>query len=188
MIDPLLFLLAAVTLLIVPGPTNMLLAAAGAASGWRRALPLLVAVLVAYLTAVGLIRLVLGPVVAAAPVVATILKVMVATYLAMIAVRMWLRAGPEASAAPTTRQIFVATLLNPKSLIFAIGILPAGGWELSWYMLTFALACLACGSAWILIGQGIGLAARGRDERIVSRVAALALGGFAGMILASAFA
>jgi threonine/homoserine/homoserine lactone efflux protein len=188
MTDPLLFLLATVTLLVAPGPTNTLLAAAGAANGIRRSLSLLGAVLVAYLLAIGIICLVLGPVVAAAPVVAVALKVAVALYLGWIAIGMWRRAGPGAVAAPGLRQVFTATLLNPKSLIFAIGILPAGGWEIGWHVAAFSVAVLAAGGLWLVLGRGIGLAVRGRDERLVPRVASVALGGFAALILASAFA
>ncbi|MFY8031875.1 MAG: hypothetical protein ACOVO5_08585 [Devosia sp.] len=45
MTDPLLFLAAVLTLLGTPGPTNTLLATAGATAGVRRSLPRLLGVL-----------------------------------------------------------------------------------------------------------------------------------------------
>jgi threonine/homoserine/homoserine lactone efflux protein len=186
MIDPLLFALATLTLLVAPGPTNTLLAASGAAIGVVRSLPLLAAVVAAYLIAIVMIRLVLGPVVAAAPQVAIALKVAVALYLGWIAIRMWMRAGVATAAAVGVWQMFVATLLNPKSLIFAIGILPADSAGIGWYVAGFCAAVVATGTLWTVIGHGVGLATRQGDARLVPRIAAVALGGFAGVILASA--
>lgn len=187
MTDPLLFLVAIATLLMAPGPTNALLAASGAALGFRRSLPLLAAVVLAYLIAVGVIRVVVGPVVAALPALAMGLKVAVSIYLAWLALRLWLRALPGQAAPPSWGEVFTATLLNPKSLIFAIGILPEGGWETLWYVATFCFVSVGAGLGWIGVGLGVGRATRGRDARLVPRIAAVALGGFAGVILVSAF-
>ena len=67
MTDPLLFILAVLTILGTPGPTNTLLATGGAVDGVGRSLPLLLGELTGYLVAIAVIRVVLGPVIAAYP-------------------------------------------------------------------------------------------------------------------------
>lgn len=52
MTDPILFAFAVIAILATPGPTNALLATAGAANGLRRSLPLVPAELAGYLIAI----------------------------------------------------------------------------------------------------------------------------------------
>lgn len=189
MIDPLLYLLAVLTLLATPGPTNTLLATSGAMSGLRRSLPLLIGEIAGYLIAIAAIRIVLGPIFAAYPQLAIALKVAVAVYLAWVAIQLWLRgaalAGP---AVPVTiRSVFVTTLLNPKALIFSISIIPTTHPELGWYIAGFVVLVISVGFAWIVIGRAIGATAGERHAGLVPRVASVALAGFAGLLLASAF-
>jgi threonine/homoserine/homoserine lactone efflux protein len=189
MSDPLLYLLAVLTLLATPGPTNTLLATSGAMSGVRRSLPLLIGEIAGYLIAIAAIRLVLGPIFAAYPQLAVALKVVVAAYLAWVAIRLWMRgaalAGP---AGPVTiRSVFVTTLLNPKALIFSISIIPAAHPALGWFIAGFVVLVISVGFSWIVIGRAIGATAGERHAGVVPRVASVALVGFAGLLLASAF-
>ena len=62
--DPVLFTLTVLLILGTPGPTNTLLATAGATVGFRRALPLLPAEAAGYLIAILAIGLALGPFIA----------------------------------------------------------------------------------------------------------------------------
>jgi threonine/homoserine/homoserine lactone efflux protein len=189
MSDPLLYFLAVLTLLGTPGPTNTLLATSGAMSGLRRSLPLLVGELSGYLLAIGTIRLVFGPVFAAYPPLGIALKIAVAVYLAWIAIRLWRRgamlAGPVR--AVSIGNVFVTTLLNPKALIFSLGIIPAARPDLAWYVAGFAAMVLTVGFCWIVIGTAIGATAGERHAGVVPRIASVALVGFAGVVLASAF-
>ena len=189
MSDPLLFMLAVLTLLGTPGPTNTLLAMSGAISGIRHSLPLLAAELSGYLVAIAAIRLALGPIFAAYPLLGIALKVAVAAYLAWIAVKLWQRgAGLAAPAAAVTLQgVFVTTLLNPKALIFALAIIPAAHPQMVWYVASYAASVVAVGFSWIVIGHFIGATTGERHAGLVPRVASVALVGFAGVILASAF-
>jgi threonine/homoserine/homoserine lactone efflux protein len=183
---PLAFLLAAATLLLAPGPTNTLLALGAAQDGVRRALILLVAALAAYVLAIVVYRVVLGPVVAAYPMVGVALKIVVAAYLVWLAVRLWRApAGTGGVREVTATALFTTTLLNPKALIFALTIFPAANAGILGYYAVFAALVLASGSAWALLGVGVS-AASGTRAGWIPRVASVALIGFAGYIAVSA--
>lgn len=186
MTDPILFLLAVLTLLGTPGPTNTLLATSGAMAGVRRSLPLLGGELAGYLIAVAAIRIVLGPVIHAYPLVGIGLKLAVVGYLGWIAFRLWTH---DASLTSTQtvgwRSVFITTLLNPKALIFALSIIPAEHPALAWFIAAFAVAVPSVGFAWILVGHAIGAASGEKNAGIVRRVASVALVGFAGVLAAS---
>jgi threonine/homoserine/homoserine lactone efflux protein len=188
MTDPVLFALAVLTILGTPGPTNTLLATAGATTGVRQSLPLLAAELSGYLISILVIRGVLSPVIAAFPVVGTVLKVAVALYIGWIAVRLWAKPS-ELTAARRVDfgMVFVTTLLNPKAIVFALTVIPLAHPQLWLYFAAFAVAVLAAGLSWILVGGAINAASGGKHRSLVQRVAAVVLGGFAGVILASAF-
>ena len=126
--DPLLFVLAVLTILGTPGPTNTLLATSGAAAGARASLALVQAEAAGYLIAILTLGLVLGPVVAASPLLATGLRLAVGSYLLLLAVRLWRRGGAALveGGVVTPRQVFTTTLLNPKALVFALGVVPFG--------------------------------------------------------------
>ncbi|MHB1102724.1 MAG: LysE family translocator [Devosia sp.] len=189
MTDPLLFMLAVLTLLGTPGPTNTLLATSGAVVGIRKSLVLLAGELSGYLVAIAAIRVVLGPIFAAYPPIGSTLKIAVAIYLGWIAVKLWLRGARVAApaSAATLPDIFVTTLLNPKALIFALTIIPAAHPQLIWFFLAYAVSVVGVGFCWILIGRTIGATAGERHAGLVPRIASVALAGFAGLIFASAF-
>ncbi len=167
MTDPSLFILAVLTILGTPGPTNTLLAASGAMVGVRRSLPLLAGELGGYLLAIAAIRAVLGPVIEASPPVGVALKIAVVMYLGWIAFRLWTQdAAPAGRRTVDAKAVFVTTLLNPKAVIFALGVIPAEHPALAWYFAAFAVAVPSAGLGWILLGHAIGTArASGTRER-----------------------
>lgn len=186
MSDPLLFLLGVVTLLGAPGPTNTLLALSGAAAGVRRSLPLLAAELIGYLIAIGIIRLLLEPALVVQPILGSAVKVAAALYLGWLALRLWRPASPASpKSVVSAASVFVTTLLNPKALVVALAMLPAGP-DVWLPLAAFSFVALGTGLGWIVIGSRIGAAAGARSA-IVPRVAAVALAGFAGLLLTSAF-
>jgi threonine/homoserine/homoserine lactone efflux protein len=188
MTNPLLFLLAVLTVLATPGPTNTLLASGSAVAGIRASLPLLLAELAGYLITVDLVGFLLRPLLVAEPVIGTALKIVVALYLAYMAIQLWRRTGHATGgqAVVTWRGVFIATMLNPKGLIFALAIIPFGHPEVPLYLLAFGLSVVAVGFLWLVAGHLIGAAA-GERRRLVPRIASVALVGFAGLIAASAF-
>ena len=189
MTDPLLFLLAVLTILGTPGPTNTLLATAGAIAGIRPSLPLLAAELSGYLIAILAIRVVLSPVIATWPMVGPVLKLMVAAYIGWVAVRLWLTPRALTGARQVSfRMVFITTLLNPKAIIFALTVIPLSHPQLWAYFAAFAVCVTCCGGGWILLGGAVGAASRGKHQGVIQKIAAVVLAGFAGVILASALA
>jgi threonine/homoserine/homoserine lactone efflux protein len=188
------FLLATFLLLAVPGPTNTLLAAAGAARGIRACLPLTVAELAGYLTSVLVLTLVAGSVFDQWPGALTALKLGCAVYLLFVAWKLW-RSGPDAlaSAAPvSTRDVFVATLLNPKGLVMAFTIMPPyaadAPWRIAPYLVALAAVIGVCSVGWITVGASITARFNGASaSRYIRRTAAFALGAFSIVLTNSAF-
>jgi threonine/homoserine/homoserine lactone efflux protein len=188
MIDPTIFILAVLSLLATPGPTNTLLATAGATVGVRRSLVMLLGELGGYLISIAVLRIVLGPVIAALPVVGIALKIAVALYLGWIAYQLWTRsASLTEDGAVSLRAVFVTTLLNPKALIFAFTIIPLEHPALWAYFAAFAVTVPIVGFAWIVVGSVIGAASGERHAGLVRKVASVALVGFAALLVRSAF-
>lgn len=186
MTDPLLFALAVLAILATPGPTNTLLATAGAASGLRRALLLIPAETSGYLIAISVIGLAFGPVVAASPLLALGLRLMVGLYLIHVAWKLWCGAGlPVAGAALVTpARIFITTLLNPKAIVFALGVVPFGAPTWPSYLAAFAGLAAMVALGWIgfgaLLGRVAGAAGR---PGLVQRIGAAVVSAFAVMLL-----
>jgi threonine/homoserine/homoserine lactone efflux protein len=184
MTDPLLFVLAVVSLLATPGPTNTLLATAGAARGVWWAAPLVLAELAGYLTAMAVLRLAIGPLVATTPAFAATLKGLVAVYLVVLAIRLW-RLGPFAGTARTpvgAATVFLTTCLNPKALVFTFAILPFGTPASALYLAGFAVMVMQAGLFWVVIGDRLAGRAGFAGSALVPRLGAAALTLFAGLL------
>ena len=91
MTEAVAFVLGALTLLATPGPTNTLLAASGAISGFRKSLGLLAGELLGYLLAITVLRTAVGPLLLAIPALATVLSALVCVYLLYLAGTLWRR-------------------------------------------------------------------------------------------------
>jgi threonine/homoserine/homoserine lactone efflux protein len=187
--DPLLFGLAVAAILGVPGPTNTLLAAAGASVGFRRAARMIPAEAAGYLIAICALGFALGPVVAGLPAVTAALRLAVACYLFLLAWRLW-RQGAAATAlarAPVgPGQLFLATLLNPKALVFAFGIIPFGSPDIAAYLAGFLALAATAALFWVGLGAALGRVAEGMGRRaLIPRVGAIVMGGFATMLATS---
>ena len=191
MIDPVAFILAALTLLATPGPTNTLLAMSGAAAGFRPSLRLLVAELAGYTISILTLALVLGPLVRGNPMVGVTLKGLCAAYLVYLAVKLW-REGSSTlitDAAVPFRRVFTTTLLNPKAVIFAFLILPhlADRRVLQGlpYLAALCGLIVLVGGSWIGLGSALRVGSGGKlAGGLVRRIGASALVVFA-MVLGS---
>lgn len=185
MTDPLQFLLTVATLLLVPGPTNTLMATAGAGTH-RSPLPLLTAELLGYGTIIVLATVVLVPLVAVWPPAGIIIKLAVAAYLVFVAVRLWGRriVIEDRQVVVGPRLVYLTTAFNPKGLIFAVAVFPHDHPQLWAFAASFAVLVLACGYAWFTLGRGLAMLS-GPRASILPRVASVALIGFAALVASS---
>ena len=186
MVDPLLFALAVLAVLATPGPTNTLLATSGAMVGLRRSLALVPAEAAGYGIAILTLGLVLGPVMAGQPMLAAALRAAVGAYLLLLAWRLWRRGAGAVVGVGLVRpgQLFITTLLNPKAIVFALGIVPFGKAPVLPYMLGFMALLVSVAVAWIGLGAVLGQAAARRGiAGVVPRVGATAVAGFGVLLL-----
>lgn len=179
-------LLTAVPLLALPGPTNALLAAAGAERGAVRAAPLTAIVPLAYALAISGWMPVLAPLVNAAPAMLAALQLAAAGFVLWCAARFWRAPGGDAAGGQariaTPRLVFVTTLLNPKGLMIAIAMLPGSPFRAVHGLLL--LAALASSACWLVAGHGFARAAGGHlTPRRLQRITAVSYAAFA-LILA----
>ncbi|OFW98168.1 MAG: lysine transporter LysE [Alphaproteobacteria bacterium RIFCSPHIGHO2_12_FULL_66_14] len=127
------FAAASAVLLVIPGPTVLLVVSYALGQGWRTALPMAVGVALGDFTAMTLSMLGLGALLATSATLFTALKWVGAAYLVYLGIKLW-RAGDTLEAAPRTDAVSAArmlghawlvTALNPKSITFFVAFLPA---------------------------------------------------------------
>jgi threonine/homoserine/homoserine lactone efflux protein len=187
MIDPLLFALTVLAILGTPGPTNTLLATAGASDGLRRSLTLIPAEAAGYLIAIAALGYALGPLVAASPALGIGLRVAVGLYLLWMACKLWHggRSG-FAERVITPARVFLTTLLNPKAIIFALGVVPFGQAPVALYLAGFTAIVAMVAFGWIGFGTLLGKAASAKGHsRLIPRIGAAAVAAFAMIMLTS---
>ena len=118
--------LALLVLLSAPGPTNTLLAIAGAERGWRPSLRLIPPVPLGYLATTVPLALFGADLLDAIPMARAFVTLAAAAWVFRLALVTW-RMPREQDGAPvvSARQVLVTTLLNPKALILGLVLLPA---------------------------------------------------------------
>lgn len=171
--------------LITPGPTNTLLAAAGLRQGVRRSLPLIAAELAGYLLSISVWGRFLAQAAHVLPGLPSLLRVAAGVYIAYLAVDMWRAAValPDSTQrANGMRTLFVATLLNPKGLLFGGTIFPAIAFTqmpaYAFAMLIFAALAVPIALAWIAFGAALGNGKLWLNPVKVQRGASIMLGLF----------
>lgn len=126
------FAAASSILLIIPGPTILLVVSYALGQGWRTALPMAVGVALGDFTAMTLSMLGIGALLATSATVFTVLKVAGAAYLIYLGIKLFRAGGtlevePRQDAASAARMMahaWLVTALNPKSITFFIAFLP----------------------------------------------------------------
>jgi threonine/homoserine/homoserine lactone efflux protein len=126
------FAVASAVLIVIPGPTILLVVSYALGQGWRTALPMAVGVALGDFTAMTLSMLGVGALLAASATVFTILKWIGAGYLVWLGFKLWraggaLNAQPRTDAASAARMLghaWIVTALNPKSITFFVAFLP----------------------------------------------------------------
>lgn len=195
------FTLAATLILIVPGPTIILVLSHAINHGKRASFPLVAGVVLGDLTAMVMSLLGLGAVMAASATLFTAFKWGGALYLIYMGISMWRSKadGMESLAAPKQqslgslfRNAYVVTALNPKGIIFFVAFLPqfidpTGNSVLQLSVLGsifLSLAALNVALYTIFAGQIRGFISTPRAKRIFNRSGGTALVG-AGVVTAS---
>jgi threonine/homoserine/homoserine lactone efflux protein len=126
------FLAATAILLVIPGPTVLLVVSYALGQGWQAALPIAIGVALGDFTAMTLSMAGIGALLAASAVLFTALKWAGAGYLMWLGVRLWqaggaLNAEPRTDTVPALRMLghaWIVTALNPKSITFFVAFLP----------------------------------------------------------------
>jgi len=127
------FVVAAEIILVIPGPTIILVVSQAIAHGRKSVIPLVAGVLAGDFTAMTLSLLGLGAVLSASATLFVVLKWIGALYLIYLGIKLW-RTDPENGADPlSTRHgsstslfkgAYIVTALNPKSIAFFVAFLP----------------------------------------------------------------
>lgn len=126
------FSAASALLMIIPGPTILLVISYALGQGWRAALPMAIGVALGDFTAMTLSMLGLGALLATSATIFTILKWVGAAYMIWLGIKLWraggsLNASPRSDGASMARMLghaWLVTALNPKSIIFFVAFLP----------------------------------------------------------------
>ncbi len=126
------FVLASTVLLVIPGPTILLVMSYALGQGMRAAFPMALGVALGDFTAMSVSMLGLGAILATSATLFMALKWVGAGYLIYLGFKLWkaggtLEAPPRADAASTARMIghaWLVTALNPKSITFFVAFLP----------------------------------------------------------------
>lgn len=127
------FLIASMILLVIPGPTIVMVVSQALAQGRRVALASVLGVGLGDLAAASLSLAGVGTLLAASATAFTVLKTIGAVYLVYVGLTLWRAPAPDLSAleavAPRQRwsifrDAFLVTLFNPKGIVFFVAFVP----------------------------------------------------------------
>ena len=163
MIESWLFVLAVIAVLMIPGPTNALLASSAHQQGIAKTSLFIPAEMTGYLYAISLWALFIHLCSPTWPHLITILHVLSAGYVLWLAVKLWklsyLEKHNQRHTSIKPRQLFFATLKNPKAILFAAGIFPQETWENPTNFVLvyaiFSLVLLPTAMFWMSFGRAI---------------------------------
>jgi threonine/homoserine/homoserine lactone efflux protein len=179
--------------LILPGPTNTLLLSSGLKVGLRGTWPLVVAEALGYSAGISAWGFLLCSFAADRPWFYDMVKLASSVYILYLAFRMWAysRLLQDVSMVPVNfRDVFVATLLNPKALLFASTAFPreafASAHYFGWVLFVFLVVLTPIGVGWSFLG-GLLTSRRAWVDRTPTllRGASLVLLGIASALLYS---
>lgn len=127
------FVLATTLILVVPGPTIILVISQAVTHGRKAVLPLVAGVLLGDFTAMTFSLLGLGAIISASATLFTVFKWFGAIYLVYLGARTWKHKPDDNQASDYStgnsspvllKRSFIVTALNPKSIAFFVAFLP----------------------------------------------------------------
>ena len=180
------FAAATSVLLVIPGPTVLLVVSYALGQGLRTATPMALGVALGDFTAMTLSMLGLGALLATSATLFTALKWIGAAYLIWLGIKLW-RAGGAMQATPRTDKAsalkmvahaWIVTALNPKGITFFVAFLPqfldpaADFWmQMLVFEATFLVLAFANAFGYALLAsRARGLMSSARAIGIVNRV------------------
>ncbi|MFP6560350.1 LysE family translocator [Paraburkholderia sp. B3] len=189
-----MFLPGVLLLLVMPGPTNTLLAAAGLAQGFRRSSRLTLAEAGGYAIAISFWGMCLTTLAQSLPWLPAVVRGGSAIYIAYLAVRLWnatLELANGEHKVIGTRDLLFATLLNPKAILFGGTIFPKAAFAsgVAWLeaMGLFLASVFPIGLLWVGLGAQLGASRLGvLTPKYLLRSASLVLGVFSVTVALSA--
>ena len=163
MIESWLFVLAVIAVLMIPGPTNALLASSAHQQGIAKTSLFIPVKLLGYFYAINLWALLIHVCSPVWPNFIHIVHFLSALYMVWMAFHLWktsdLEKHNQRHPSIRPRQLFFSTFKNPKALLFAAGILPIETWNNPTnFVLVFAafsLVLLPTAVFWMSFGRAI---------------------------------
>ncbi len=127
------YTLAAIVILIIPGPTILLVVGQALTHGRKSVIPLVTGVILGDFTAMTLSFFGLGVILSTSATLFTVLKWIGAAYLIYLGINLW-RSKPENDQSPETedkvagkvllKRSYIVTALNPKGIAFFTAFMP----------------------------------------------------------------
>jgi hypothetical protein len=163
MIESWFFVLAMLAVLLIPGPTNALLATAAHSQGLSKAFWLIPMEWLGYAYGISFWAVFIHLAAPVWPALLLILHITSVAYVFWMAFRLWktthLQQFSQTHRNIRPRQLFFSTLKNPKSLLFAAGIFPAETWNSPENCLMvfgiFTLTLIPAASFWMIFGRAL---------------------------------
>lgn len=150
--------------LIVPGPTNTLLLSSGLKNGLRDTWPLVAAEALGYVAAISTWGFFLYAFATNRTWLVDVVKLASSVYIFCLAFNMWTRSVTiqDASVSPVNfHELFIATLANPKALLFASTLFPPEAFRaahyFAWSIATFLIVLVPIGVGWSCLGRLLAL-------------------------------
>lgn len=161
MLENWLFVLALIAVLMIPGPSNALLASSAHHHGIWRTVRFLPAQLVGYFYGIALWGLVIHLTDPIWPAFIHLLHVLAVGYVFWLAMKLWktetLHEHSQQHTVIRTQHIFWGSLKNPKAILIATAILPPMTWQstenYAIVMTVVALIMLPSALFWIYFGK-----------------------------------
>jgi threonine/homoserine/homoserine lactone efflux protein len=163
MIENWFFILAVIAVLMIPGPTNALLASSAHQQGIAKTSWYIPMQLFGYLYAINLWALFIHLAQPIWPHMPLILHIAATFAVVIWAFYLWktqhLQQHSQRHQGIQPYQLFFATLKNPKALLFAAGIFPSATWaqpsNTFWVFIGFALVLIPTSVFWMSLGRAL---------------------------------
>lgn len=185
------FAAASAILIVIPGPTVLLVVSYALGQGWRTALPMAAGVALGDVTSFAVSMAGLGALLATSATLFALLKAAGALYLVWLGVKLW-RAGTTLDVAPRREgagraklfaHAWLVTALNPKGITFFVAFLPqfldpAKDWlmQMTIFGATFVTLAFVNAAAYaVLAGRASHLVTNARAVLLLNRGGGAAL-------------